>query len=259
MSDFNSGFWNVYITVITLAGILACAALLWRLSTKRLPPGQKAGVMGHVWDENLEEYNNPLPRWWMWLFYITIVFSLGYLLLYPGLGSFPGLLNWTSHSQYEAEEARAKQTYEPIFARYAADADPRRRGRPAGAGDRAAPVPQLLCAVPRLRCPGGNGFPNLTDNDWLYGGDPATIVATITNGRKAAMPAWESVVGDEGVKNLANCREIAGRHAFRLRARRARQGPVPDQLRRMPRTAGQGQPGDRRAEPDGRDLAVRRQ
>ena len=130
MSDFNSGFWSLYITVITLVSILACGVLLWRLSTKRAPGGQKAGVMGHVWDENLEEYNNPLPRWWMWLFYITIVFSLGYLVLYPGLGSFAGILKWTSHSQYDAEEAKANATYEPIFARYAAMPEcPRRRGR----------------------------------------------------------------------------------------------------------------------------------
>ena len=84
MSDFTSEFWSVYIAVITLASILACAVLLWKLSTKRLAPGQKADVMGHVWDENLEEYNNPLPRWWMWLFYITIVFASSTWSCIPG-------------------------------------------------------------------------------------------------------------------------------------------------------------------------------
>ena len=204
MSDFNSGFWSLYISIITLVSILACGVLLWRLSTKRLQPGQKAGVMGHVWDENLEEYNNPLPRWWMWLFYITIVFSLVYLVLYPGLGSFPGVLKWTSDSQYEAEQARAKATYEPIFAKYAA------MPIPAVAADpQAREIGQRLFLNYCAQCHasdarGGNGFPNLTDNDWLYGGDPDTIVATITNGRTAAMPAWGAVVGDEGVKDLAN-------------------------------------------------------
>src|ERR1051325_2861827 len=95
VSDFVSEFWSYYISIITLASILACAVLLWKLSTKRLPAGQRPDVMGHVWDENPEEYNNPLPRWWMWLFYITLAFGVAYLLLYPGLGAFKGVLNWT--------------------------------------------------------------------------------------------------------------------------------------------------------------------
>ena len=92
MNEFTSGFWSAYIAVLTIVSILACGVLLWKLSTKRLAPGQKAGVMGHVWDENLQEYNNPLPRWWMWLFWLTLVFGVVYLVLYPGLGSFAGVL-----------------------------------------------------------------------------------------------------------------------------------------------------------------------
>ena len=219
MSDFNSEFWSIYVAVITVVSILACAALLWRLSTKRLPSGQKAGLMGHVWDENLAEYNNPLPRWWMWLFYITIVFGLVYLALYPGLGSFPGILKWSSHGQYEGEQAAAKEKYEPIYAKYAA------MPIPAVAADpQAREIGQRLFLNYCAQCHasdarGGKGFPNLTDKDWLYGGDPDTIVATITNGRSGMMPPWGSVVGEEGAKDLANyVKSLSGGANDELRA-----------------------------------------
>ena len=219
MSDFNSEFWSVYVAVITVVSILACGLLLWRLSTKRLPAGQKAGTMGHVWDENLQEYNNPLPRWWMWLFYITIVFALVYLALYPGLGSFPGILKWSSHGQYEGEQAAAKEKYEPIYAKYAA------MPIPAVAADpQAREIGQRLFLNYCAQCHasdarGGKGFPNLTDKDWLWGGDPDTIVATITNGRSGVMPPWGGVVGEEGAKDLANyVRSLSGGANDELRA-----------------------------------------
>ncbi len=94
MSDFVSGFWNIYIALVTLVSILACGVLLKVMSTKRVP-GKSVGTTGHVWDESLEEYNNPLPRWWFWMFVITIVFALIYLALYPGLGSYAGTNSWT--------------------------------------------------------------------------------------------------------------------------------------------------------------------
>jgi cytochrome c oxidase cbb3-type subunit III len=219
VSDFNSEFWSFYVAVITLVSILACGVLLWRLSTKRLPAGQKAGTMGHVWDENLQEYNNPLPRWWMWLFYITIVFALVYLALYPGLGSFPGILKWSSHKQYEGEQAAAKEKYEPIYAKYAA------MPIPAVAADpQAREIGQRLFLNYCAQCHasdarGGKGFPNLTDKDWLWGGDPDTIVATITNGRNGMMPPWGSVVGEEGAKDLANyVKSLSGGTNDELRA-----------------------------------------
>ena len=126
--------------------------LLWRLSTKRMAAGQKADVTGHVWDENLEEYNNPLPRWWMWLFYITIVFALVYLVLYPGLGSFAGVLQVDlASASTRTRWRRPSAKYEPIYAKYAAMDIPDGGRGPAGARDRAAPVPELLRPVPRAR------------------------------------------------------------------------------------------------------------
>src|SRR4249920_3657347 len=109
MSDFTSGFWGAYVAILTLVSIVACAALLYLMGKMRVTPAKKSqagegvGTTGHVWDEDLAEYNNPLPRWWMWLFYITIAFGLVYLVLYPGLGTLPGVLGWTSAENHASE------------------------------------------------------------------------------------------------------------------------------------------------------------
>lgn len=223
MNEFTSGFWSAYIAVLTVVGLLACALLLWKLSSKRLASGNKPDVMGHVWDENLEEYNNPLPRWWMWLFWITLVFAFAYLLLYPGLGSFAGALKWSSAGQYEREQAHARERYEPIFARFAA------MDIPAVAADaQAREMGQRLflnycspCHASDAR--GSPGFPNLTDSDWLYGGNPEVIVASITQGRSGVMPPWPQL-GEEGIRNLAHYMlSLSGRTHDSLRAAQGRQ------------------------------------
>ena len=204
MSDFNGEFWPVYIAVITVASILACAVLLWALSSQRVATGRTADVMGHVWDEDLEEYNNPLPRWWIWLFYLTIAFGVVYLALYPGLASYPGLLKWSSRGQYETEQARARETYQPVYAKYAAMSIP-----DVAHDAQAREIGQHLFLSYCTQCHaldarGGKGFPDLTDTDWLFGGDPESIVATITNGRNAMMPPWGKILGDEATRNLAD-------------------------------------------------------
>jgi cytochrome c oxidase cbb3-type subunit III len=203
VSDFTSDFWGYYVAVITLVSIAACALLLWAMSTRKVP-GQKVETMGHVWDEDLAEFNNPLPNWWRWMFYITIVFGIAYLVVYPGLGRFPGIYKWTSGVEYESEQARASETYGPLFAKYAA------MEVPAVASDpQAVEIGQRLflnycsqCHASDAR--GGKGFPNLADSDWLYGGEPATIEATITSGRNGVMPPFGPILGDEGVINVAN-------------------------------------------------------
>ena len=203
MSDFTSDFWSYYVAIITIVSIVACAVLLWTMSSSRVP-GQKVGTMGHVWDENLEEYNNPLPNWWRWLFYITIVFGLVYLVLYPGLGKFAGTFKWTSTGQYEVEQARAAERYGPLFDTFVAmdipavAADPRARET----GQRLFLNYCAQCHASDAR--GSRGFPNLADKDWLYGGDPETIKATIVNGRNGIMPPLGAVLGDEGVKDVAH-------------------------------------------------------
>ena len=176
MSDFTSGFWSPYIAIVTIVSILACAYLLWRLSTRRPAKGEKVDTTGHVWDEDLSEYNNPLPNWWRWMFYITIVFSFGSLAVYPGLGSFAGLWKWSSVGQYENERTAAQQRFGPLFDKYLAQdvkvvaADPQARQM----GER---LFLTYCAQCHGSDAGGSkGFPNLRDGDWLYGGELGLVL-----------------------------------------------------------------------------------
>ena len=209
MSDFNSGFWSYYIGIITVVAILACGVLLQSMSRRKVSTDPEK--TGHVWDEDLAEYNNPLPRWWIWLFYITIVFSLGYLWLYPGLGSFEGAWKWTSAGQYQAEMKDAEAAYGPIYQKYAGQ-----DLKQVAASPEAQAIGQKLflnhCAQCHASDGGGSrGFPNLTDTDWLYGGEPETIKATILNGRNGVMPPFGPALGDEGAKDVANyVRSLSG-------------------------------------------------
>ena len=208
MSDFTSGFWNIYIVVLTLIGIVGCGVLLW--SQSRYKVVLKAGATeatqttGHMWDEDLTELNTPMPRWWMWLFYITIVFSLAYLVLYPGLGNFAGTLGWESSGAYQEELKQADADYGPLFAKYqqqdlkAVAADPQARAM----GERLFLTYCAQCHGSDAR--GSKGFPNLTDHDWLYGGEPDVIKTTILNGRNGMMPPMGAAVGSEkDVENVA--------------------------------------------------------
>jgi len=193
MSDFLHGGWSIYIGAVTLLGLLACLVLLFIASRRQVMAADNS--TGHVWDEDLRELNNPLPRWWMVLFVLTVLFSLAYLVLYPGLGSARGSFGWSSVGQYEAEQHEAQAQMAPIYAGFA--------GQPAEA---LARNPQAMAIGERLfinNCAtchgsdarGSKGFPNLTDNDWLHGGTPEKIEETITEGRQGTMPPMAAAVG----------------------------------------------------------------
>ena len=201
MSEFTSGFWEIYIGAITIVSILACLVLLVAMSSRRVSGGASQ-TTGHTWDEDLGEFNNPLPRWWMWLFIITIVFGLVYLALYPGLAMFKGTLNWTSGGEYQDEVKLADAQYGPLFQKFASrdiaelSKDPEARA-----------IGQKLFLNLCSQChssdgAGSRGFPNLTDADWLYGGDPQTIKATIAKGRNGIMPALGAGLGPESTKDV---------------------------------------------------------
>ena len=199
MSDFIGNFWNLYVTIGTIVSIVACAVLLVALSRRKV--AGDPDKTGHVWDEDLDEYNNPLPRWWIWLFWITIVFSFGYLWYFPGLGTHEGALKWTSTGQYDAEVGDAQKQYGPLFARLAAKdlvslaSDPEAKA----VGQKLFVNYCSQCHASDAR--GAKGFPNLADSDWLYGGDPEAIKASILNGRNGVMPALGSAIGPGGVKD----------------------------------------------------------
>jgi cytochrome c oxidase cbb3-type subunit III len=212
MSDFISNFWHWYVAVISLVSILGCGVLLWAQSKKRPPKGQKAELHGHVWDEDLTEYNNPMPSWWMWLFYITIVFGLGYLAVYPGLGAYRGTFNWTSHNEYDAEIKQANADYGPLFDKYL-KIDVATLSKDAQANAMGQRLFLNYCAQCHGSDAGGaKGFPNLRDSDWLYGGDAVTIETTIANGRNGVMPPLGGAIGGEdGIRDVTHyVRSLSG-------------------------------------------------
>ena len=224
MSDFTSDFWAWYVGAITVISVLACAVLLYASTTAQVVKDGQPDTTGHTWDEDLSEWNNPLPRWWMWMFYITIVFGLAYVVLYPGLGNYAGVLGWTSTGQFDDEQKQAAVQYGPMFDKYLQQdivkvaADPEARA-----------IGQRLFLNNCAQCHGsdaggGKGFPNLRDNDWLYGGDPEIIKASITNGRNGVMPPLGGAMGgDDGVKDVANyVLSLSGRRHDELRAARGK-------------------------------------
>ncbi|MBU1191108.1 MAG: cytochrome-c oxidase, cbb3-type subunit III [Gammaproteobacteria bacterium] len=221
MSDFefSSEFWNWWVIGLTLGNILACWWLIAWTSKKRAGESAVGETTGHSWDESLQEYNNPLPRWWLWLFHITLVFSLIYIVLYPGLGKFTGVWDWTQESQYDQEIKDAQERFDPIFAAYA------QRPIPELAQDaQAVKAGQRLYLNYCATCHGsdahgGPGFPNLSDNVWLYGGEPDTIKTSILDGRQGMMPAWQDALGDAGVDEVtAYVISISGREADPVKA-----------------------------------------
>ncbi|MND33419.1 Cbb3-type cytochrome c oxidase subunit CcoP2 [compost metagenome] len=199
-------FWSTYICVLTIGSLIGLTWLL--LATRK---GQSNNTtdqtMGHSFD-GIEEYDNPLPKWWFWLFVGTLAFSVGYLILYPGLGNWKGILpgyenGWTGANEWQKEMDKADARFGPIFAKYAA--------MPV---EEVAKDPQALKMGSRLfasNCSvchgsdakGAYGFPNLTDKDWRWGGEAETIKASIMNGRHGVMPAWAEVIGEQGVADVA--------------------------------------------------------
>jgi cytochrome c oxidase cbb3-type subunit 3 len=191
---------GLFVTIAVLANIAAMAWLIWwtaRGSAKKSPQETT-----HLWDGDLTEYNNPLPRWWLWLFILTIIFGLAYLALYPGLGTFAGAKNWSSVSQYQAEEQAAGLALERRFAALKTRSLTELSKDPA-----AMSTARNLFALNCSTCHGSDargakGFPNLTDNDWLWGGSEEAVYQTVSQGRDGIMPAWGPVLGPEGVDQV---------------------------------------------------------
>jgi cytochrome c oxidase cbb3-type subunit 3 len=198
-----TSFWHWYVIIITIVTILACFWLLqWTKGISNRDEKNETGTTGHVWDEDLVELNNPLPKWWLQLFYGTIIFAFIYLVLFPGLGNVSGVLGWSQEGQYNKEMEIAQQKQDAIFARYReldndaliADAEANATGQRLFANSCA------MCHGSDGR--GARGFPNLTDGDWLYGGDFDTVMQSISNGRAGAMPVMVGGLDDLGVSNL---------------------------------------------------------
>lgn len=213
MSDFFSNGWSIWVAVVSGLGIAGCLWLLLAQRKTTAPKNADGSVQdtGHVWDGDLRELNNPLPGWWMWMYVLGCVFAVVYLVLYPGMGSFPGVFGYSTAQAHQQEVDAANVALKPLYDKYMAmsltdvAADPK-----------AHEIGQRLFLNNCAQCHGSDaggakGFPNLTDNDWLYGGDPETIQATVLKGRQGAMPAWNAMLNAEQIKDVANyVRSLSG-------------------------------------------------
>lgn len=199
-------FWSLYITILTVGTLLALTWLIFA-TRKGQRPDTTDQTMGHTFD-GIEEYDNPLPRWWFLLFVGTLIFSVGYLALYPGLGKWKGVLpgyedGWTGVNQWKKEMARADEQYGPLYAKYAAMpvAEVAKDEQALKMGARLFASNCSVCHGSDAK--GSYGFPNLTDSHWRWGGEAETIKASILAGRHGIMPGWVAVIGEDGVKNVA--------------------------------------------------------
>ncbi len=214
MADFTSNIWSWFIALTTIASVIALFWLVFVLSTSKKPTNSDGEVetMGHVWDDNLEEYNNPLPRWWLYLFVGTLVWGVGYLIYYPGLGAYAGVGEWSQAGQYEEEKQTAEAKYGPIYEKFQA-----MDVKQLASNDEALKIGESLYSSYCTTCHGSDargarGFPNLRDNDWLYGGEPENIKTTLLNGRQGAMPAWSEILNSDEIFNVTSyVEQLAGR------------------------------------------------
>lgn len=218
MSDFFNSGWSYYIAAIALGGIVFCLWLLFSQRAWLKKEVKQVEETGHVWDGDLTELNNPVPRWWT-VFYLGLcIFALGYLVLYPGLGSFQGVLNYSSADSVRREQAAQAEQIAPVYARY------EKMSIPQIAGDlEARQIGQRLFLNNCAQCHGsdargGPSFPNLADRDWLYGGEPEQIEHSITKGRHGVMPPWRGTISPAEASDIAQyVRSLSGLAADPLR------------------------------------------
>jgi cytochrome c oxidase cbb3-type subunit 3 len=210
MADFINGWLGILIALVVAISVLGCGVLLLSQSKIKVKVGADGKPLpvettGHVWDGDLRENNNPLPGWWMNLFYATIIFALVYMLLYGGFGSYKGMLGWSQEDEYNTELKAGDAQYGPLFKKYMAMDIPTVAKDP-----QALEIGERLFLNTCAQChgsdaQGGKGYPNLTDKDWLYGGNPETILATLHDGRNGFMPPMGDAVGNaDDIQNVAN-------------------------------------------------------
>jgi cytochrome c oxidase cbb3-type subunit III len=228
-----SAVLSILIASLVVLNILACLWLLYWTSKKRAAPSPELAntgsansrlattdpatadpattdpattgepeTTGHIWDGDLREYNNPLPKWWLNMFYLTIAFAVVYLIVYPGLGNYTGYFRWSSAHEHDLKSRAERELYLAAFTplRELSFADLRNDAR-------AQKLAQSMFSTNCSACHGSDaqgakGFPNLRDADWIYGDEPETVMTTIRDGRQAAMPPWQAVLGENGVKEV---------------------------------------------------------
>lgn len=214
-----SEFWSGWITVLT---IVTLVLLFWILfATRRMKSPTEDNNTGHEFDGIVEE-DNPLPQWWLIMFVVTLIFGIGYLVVYPGMGNYAGALGWTSAKQHDAEAeviaarfAKAAGEFSALsFEELMLDENANKAGGRLYANN---------CSV----CHGGNaggaiGFPNLSNASWQWGGSADKVVHSIAYGRRAAMPAWSAVMDDRQIDILADYIAVEAQREFSSAAEKAK-------------------------------------
>ena len=205
---------SLFIVIGTILNVIGAMWLLLAMRKRGGESGTTSDTTGHVWDGDLREYNNPLPRWWLWLFILSTVFSIGYVILYPGMGNARGALGWSQKSQFDAMQAEQEKKTQAMLAQFAG-----RSSLELSQDARAIAVGRNLFANNCAACHGSDGrgapgFPNVTDADWQWGGDPENIELTIREGRTGIMTPWIDVLGAKGVDDVtAHVMTLSGRKA----------------------------------------------
>ncbi|TVQ41621.1 MAG: cytochrome-c oxidase, cbb3-type subunit III [Wenzhouxiangella sp.] len=201
-----SAFWHWFVVIITLAFTAGMVWLFIATGKSKVPSGtNKEGeeTTGHVWDEDLEELNNPMPRWWLWLFYGTVIWALIYLILYPGLGRFEGVLGWSSEGQYKQERGAADAAFDERFGELVA-MPLEELAQHAGALEAGRNLYRTNCSTCHgSDARGARGYPNLTNNHWIWGGQPDQVWTSIYEGRQAVMPGFEGALDDQEITRTA--------------------------------------------------------
>ncbi|MBU3588064.1 cytochrome-c oxidase, cbb3-type subunit III [Polynucleobacter sp. 31A-FELB] len=212
MSDFFNNGWSNYIALVSLVGIVWCIWLLFSQRKAKVVHTADGAVAdtGHVWDGNLRELNNPLPRWWMWMFLLSCIFGLVYLVLFPGLGSFPGVVGYSTDGALMSSMTQANDELKPVYAKYV-----KMDIEQVAADPKAREMGQRLFLNSCAQCHGSDaggakGFPNLTDGDWLYGGSPENIKTTLINGRMGVMPPFPQLDSNQIVDVANYVRSLSG-------------------------------------------------
>ena len=223
MNDFINAGWGYYIVAIAGGGLVY---LLWLLFNNRkevvhLKADGTVEDTGHVWDETLRELNNPMPRWWVWMYLLGCVFGVAYMVLYPASGFYQGLLGYSTQKAHQQEVEAANAEVKPLYDKFMS-----MDIKQVAVDPQAHEIGQRLFLNYCARCHGsdaggGKGFPNLSDKDWLYGGDPETIKQTLIHGRQGGMPPWGAVLNAEQIKDVANyVRSLSGLKVDQERAAR---------------------------------------
>jgi cytochrome c oxidase cbb3-type subunit 3 len=222
MSDFFNGGWGIYIAIVTGVGIVWCLYLLFsqRKTNVTYEADGSVADTGHVWDDDLRELNNPLPRWWMWMFLLSCVFGIVYLILYPGMGAYEGTLGYTTSNAHESSVVQANQQLKPVYAKYMG-MDAKKVATDPAAREMGQRLFLNHCAQCHGSDAGGSkGFPNLADTDWLYGGDTQDIKQTLIAGRAGVMPAFAHLESAQ-VSDVANyVRSLSGLSADQIKISR---------------------------------------